>query len=244
LRSLGYAPMVFSSLDEFAAALGSATARLDMLFLGDLPETDHQGRAAAACVMAAIDPKLPVFQLPLTRAVGGRSRRRANPGDRMVTAPPRFFGQLFDAIQSFLDMHGFESAPGELCWGGYAFDPSELTVSFGDQEVQLDAVAFDVALEFFYNAGEALSVTWLRRMLPVGERGANWHRIDNLACTVEDLRFALQLHHPNRWVLATLGDAGYRLLRAPRPSGPGSSSARELKRLRALAPLVLPSRIE
>jgi hypothetical protein len=240
LRALGYAPRVFSSLDDFSALGCQGMPKLELLILGDLPETDDQGRPIAAWLQAAVDPRLPMLHLSLTQPIRTRSQRAAIPAPFVATTSPRFFGQLLGAIQTFLAVHRFESNSVALAWGGHAFDPCALTVSFAGQVVPLDAVAFDVALEFFFNAGEVLSAQWLRRMLPTGERGAHWHRIDNLACTVEDLRYALQLHEPHRWVLASVGDELYRLRQLP-PVQPRDASAPRKPRLeRPGAPLVHP----
>ena len=48
LRALGHSPLVFTNLDEFLA-LGPGAATLDLLVLGDVPDTDSQGRPVAAC---------------------------------------------------------------------------------------------------------------------------------------------------------------------------------------------------
>ena len=106
--------------------------------------------------------------------------------------------------------------PRLLVWDRYAFHPIERIVAFNDEELKLDAVDFDVALELFFSAGRPVPKRWLTRMLPADEHGANWYRIDNLACTVDELRVALQLDGSNGWTLEALPDDGYRLSSAPR----------------------------
>ncbi|MGO4396510.1 hypothetical protein AB4Z46_34715 [Variovorax sp. M-6] len=215
MRSFGYAPLVFASLDELTA-MGPAASTLDMLLLGDVPDTDSLGRVVMASARAAVGPNARVLHAPLQPR--GRARNRGATVDNIDTASPRYFGDLYGAILSFLNSHGFEGTQAPFSWGGHAFHPIEKTVSFAGEEVKLDPVAFDVALEFFFSIGRPVTRKWLKRMLPTSERGANWHRIDNIACTVDDLRVAIQLHEPNGWALDALGDVGYQLRRLPRPA--------------------------
>lgn len=232
MRSLGYAPLVFASLDDLVA-MGPDASTLDMLFLGDVPDTDSLGRAVMASARAAVGPHARVLHAPLQPR--RRTRNRGATVDDIDTASPRFFGDLYGAILSFLNSHGFEGTQAHLSWGAYSFHPIEQTVSFAGEAVKLDPVAFDVALEFFFNLGRPVTRKWLKRMLPSGERGANWHRIDNIACTVDDLRVAIQLQEPTGWALDAIGDTGYQLRRVQRP-------ATEQKRARVRVPALTTDR--
>ena len=218
LRSLGHAPLVFTNVDDLTA-IGAGATTLDLLVIGDAPDTDSRGREVMATVLVATGPGVQVLRAPWHR----RGRRSLLSGDAVEgIAAPRFFSDLCGVILFSLHSHGFQSAPLRLTWGEYSFDPIERTVTFGGEEVLLDAVTFDVAVEFFFNADLILTKKWLKQMLPLGESGANWHRIDNIGCTVDDLRVALQLQASNGWILEDLGAAGYRLVRVPAPAQDGS----------------------
>jgi DNA-binding response OmpR family regulator len=216
LRALGHSPLVFTNLDEFLG-LGRGAATLDLLVLGDVPDTDSQGRAVAACARDLIGSAVPVLRVPMQQQ--GRSVRQR--GVAGGGTSPRYFSDLYRTILSFLDSLGFDSTPRLLVWDRYAFHPTERIVAFNDEELRLDAVDFDIALELFYSAGRPVAGSWLTRMLPAGEHGANWHRIDNLACTIDELRVALALDGSNGWTLETLPGAAYRLAnRAPQEASP------------------------
>ena len=212
LRSLGCAPLIFSSLDELEA-MGERSASLDLLLLGDVPDVDSQGRMALAGAMALVGPEVPVLHAPLSKRP--RSRSRGADATDIQLASPRYFGELYAAILDFLPTARLDDAPSGLAWEGYEFHPRERTVAFGDAEVRLDPVAFDVALELFYNAGQPLSRRWLKRMLPSGEHGAHWHSIDNLGVTVDDLCVAIRLDGAHGWQLDRPSAESYRLRRTP-----------------------------
>ena len=213
LRALGHSPLVFTNLDEFLA-LGPGAANLDLLLLGDMPDTDSQGRAVAACAHDLIGSAVPVLRVPMQQP-GRAVRHRGAVGGGMVATSPRYFSDLYRVILSFLESLGFASTPRQLAWDRYAFHPTERIVTFNDEKLKLDAVDFDIALELFYGAGRPVAGAWLTRMLPAGEHGANWHRIDNLACTIDDLRVALALDGSNGWALEALPGAAYRLENRP-----------------------------
>jgi len=208
LRALGHSPLVFTNLDEFLA-MGPDAATLDLLVLGDVPDIDSQGRPVAACAHDLVGAAVPMLRAPMQQP--GRSVRQRGMAPGMVGASPRYFSDLYRVILAFLDSLGFDSTPRLLVWERYAFHPTDRIVAFNDEELKLDAVDFDIALELFYGAARPLAGSWLRRMLPAGEHGANWHRIDNLACTIDELRVALALDGSNGWTLETLPDGGYRL---------------------------------
>jgi len=221
LRSLGYAPLVFSAVDELEA-MGSRVASLDMLLLGDVPEVDCQGRMALAEGIAAVGPRVPVLHAPLNRR--GVPRPPEPSGARVQRAAPRYFAELYGAIVRFMAAHRFDSAPSRLAWDGHVFHPMDRTVAVDGEEVKLDAVAFDVALELFFNAGRPLSRKWLRRMLPLGEHGANWHSIDNLPVTIDDLCVAIRLDQAKGWRLERLPEDSYCLRRVGRADHPPARS--------------------
>ncbi len=221
LRSLGCAPLIFSSLDELEA-MGERSASLDLLLLGDVPDVDSQGRMALAGAMAVVGPEVPVLHAPLAKRPRARSR---GPGANEVQlASPRYFGELYAAILDFMPCDRLEGTPEGLVWDAYAFHPRERIVAFGNDEVRLDPVTFDVALELFFNAGQPLSRKWLKRMLPSGEHGAHWHSIDNLGVTIDDLCVAIRLDGTHGWQLDRPSAESYRLRRANLPVAPRRSS--------------------
>lgn len=209
LRQLGYAPLIFADLDEFLEAGCGSPRALDMLLLGDVPEQSAWGDWGQARRLLGIDARLPLLHAPMRRQP--RPPARGSADARTMLAAPRYYGELHETVLRFLRQYGFETAPRALRWGRYAFDPAAMAVSFDERQVSLDPVAFDLALEFFNHAGRTLGPAWLRCMLPADERGANWHRIDNLACTVDDLRYALQLDAADGWRLDGTEQEGFGL---------------------------------
>ena len=85
-------------------------------------------------------------------------------------------------------------------------------VTFADQNVQLDAVAFDITLEFFFNAGRTLSSKWLKQMLYLN-KAALKQRDDYLTNTITGLAADLRLCGTYGWSLETLDSGGHRLIR-------------------------------
>ncbi|MDM0012237.1 hypothetical protein QTH87_07275 [Variovorax sp. J22P168] len=233
LRSMGYAPRVFSNFDELLQT-GPRAARFEMLFLGDMPETDSHGRTILKELMAVIGPAVPVLHAPLKRPV--RSRTRAVSVDGVHLASPLFFGDLVKAMLTFLVSHGFSSPSPRLAWGDYSFRPADCSVGIGASFVQLDPVSFDVALEFFHHAGRVLAIRHLERMLPSGTHGASWHRIDNLACTIADLRVAMQLDAALGWALEEVQAGSYRLQRSERRAEAGAAPGLPIRRGEPKAP--------
>lgn len=208
LRALGHSPLVFTHIDELMA-LGPAASTLDLMVLGDAPDTDSQGRSVVDCVLDTMGTDVPMLHVPMHKRV--RPVRRQVEAAGVFAAAPRFFSDLYRVILSFLDSLGFASTPRLLAWDRYAFHPTEKIVAFDDEKLKLDSVDFDVALELFFSAGRPVAKSWLTRMLPSGEHGANWHRIDNLACTIDELRVALQLDGSNGWTLEAKPGDGYML---------------------------------
>ncbi|MDM0077406.1 hypothetical protein QTH90_23570 [Variovorax sp. J2P1-59] len=215
LRSQHYAPLVFTRLDDLIA-MGPGAKTLDMLLLGDAPELDSQGQPLLAGIRSVIGPDVPVLRLQLQNDAKHIHRRATAEGDFPLS--PRFFSDLYRVILSFLDAHGFESSPSHLAWGDYSFDPLRRAVAFEKREARLDAVAFDIALELFFNTDRTLTRKALRQMLPSGEQGQTGYRIDNIGSVIKDIRSALQLRGSRGWALETFPHAGYRLMRmAPAP---------------------------
>lgn len=204
LRSLGYAPLVFTNLDELTA-MGADAMTLDMLYLGNMPVTDSKGREVLEGVGVSIGPDVPVLHAGSRQDVRTKIR-----GD--VAGPPRSFSDFYKLILSFLDSRGFESARSRLSWGPYAFDPLEKGVTFADQNVQLNAAAFEIALEFFFNAGRTLSTKRLKQMLCI-DKAAFTYGDDSLTHTIADLATELRLGGIYGWSLEALGADGYRLSR-------------------------------
>ncbi|MBO9515827.1 MAG: helix-turn-helix domain-containing protein [Variovorax sp.] len=205
-RSLGYAPLVLDGLDELLA-LGPRAGALDLLLLGDAPAMDRGGRPVLACVRGAIGEAVPLLQFRFARGAAN-----VFPPDRTV-ALPRFFGELCEVVLSFLEANGLEVTPPRLAWDAYAFQPREGTVSFGDREVALDPIAFDVMLELFYRAGQVVNKKTLMLMLPSDAPASEQRRIDNLGTLIKELRSCLRLRGLHGWELETYSHVGYRLAR-------------------------------
>jgi hypothetical protein len=209
LRSLGYAPLVFTNLDELTA-MGADATTLDMLYLGNMPATDSKGREVLEGVRVVIGPNVPVLRAGLNRA-------RAKP-QGVVPGRLRSFSDYYKLILSFLDAScGLESVRSRLLWGPYTFDPLNTTVTFAGQTVQLDDVAFEITLELFFNAGRTLANKRLKQMLSL-DRTAFGQGEDYLTRTIADLATKLRLSGAYGWRLETLGPDGYRLSRAEVPT--------------------------
>ncbi|MDM0108290.1 hypothetical protein QTH97_25300 [Variovorax sp. J22R24] len=215
LRAQRYAPLVFTSLEELTA-MGTGARTLDMLLLGDMPESDSQGQPMLAAIRGIVGSDVPVLGLKLQNDPRFILQRASTDDD--FTVAPRFFSDLYRVILSFLDAHGFESSSPLLSWGDYAFDPLRRSVNFARRQARLDPVAFDVALELFFNVHRTLTRKALRLMLPTGEQGQTGYRIDNIGSVIKDVRSALHLRGSRGWSLETFPHAGYRLTRmAPSP---------------------------
>jgi hypothetical protein len=216
LRSQRYAPMVFTCLDELSA-MGPGARTLDMLLLGDLPdEYDRAHDAFLAELRSVIGPHVPVLGLRFQPGA-------PSSGEHIVSM--RFFSDMYRTIVAFLSAHGFETSPPALAWDDYSFDPFARVVAFERRETRLDPVAFDVALELFYNADQRVTRSALRQMLPCGESGHLQYRIDNIGAVIKDVRSALHLRGLHGWTLETYPHAGYQLTRADRPTGTRPSSS-------------------
>jgi hypothetical protein len=211
-RSLGYAPRVFLGLDELAA-MGSDASTLDMLLLGDVPPADTHGRVFER-VREVVGPSVPVFHVEMQKPVCLDPLVAPN---GVVTASPRFFGDLFLDVRSFLDAVGLEQPRPLLSWGEYSFDPVRTVVAFANRETRLDAVAFDIALELFFHAGKTVTKSALLLMLASNEEGETRFRIDNIGSVIKELRSSLRLRDFHGWRLETLPYAGYRLMRVGIP---------------------------
>jgi DNA-binding winged helix-turn-helix (wHTH) protein len=222
-RSLGYAPLVFLSLDELEA-MGPDASTLDMFLLGDVPPEEAHARTILERFREIVGPTVPAFH------VGMQKTSCANPhfaANGVVTASPRFFGDLFLDIASFLDAVGLERPEPRLSWGEYSFDPVRTVVAFANRETRLDAVAFDIALELFFHAERTVTKRNLSLMLPPDEQGASRFRIDNIGSVIKELRSSLRLRDLHGWRLETLPHTGYRLMRTgipPRMTVPAAAS--------------------
>ena len=86
-------------------------------------------------------------------------------------------------------------------------------MAFEKRETRLDPVAFDVALELFFNANQRVTRGILRQMLPSGEGGHILYRIDNIGSVIKDVRSSLNLRGLHGWILETYPHAGYQLTR-------------------------------
>src|SRR5437899_10986189 len=115
LRSLGYAPLVFTNLDELRA-MGADATTFDMLYPGNMPVTDSKGREVLEGVLVSIGPDVPVLHAGSYRDVRAKLHG-------VVAGPPRSFSDFYKLILSFLSARGFESTRSRLSWDSYAFDP-------------------------------------------------------------------------------------------------------------------------
>ena len=206
-RAVGYAPLVFVSLDELIE-FGANASTLDMLLIGDAPPTDGPGRPVLQSVRQLVGPEVPLLHAHLARNAGPV----ASPAD-VASASPRYFGDLCTVILSQLCAVGIEKAPVQLTWGEYVLEPARRVVVFDGRQVGLDAVAFDIALELFFRAGQLVSKRTLTMMLPPNEQGLERRRIDNIGSVIKELRSSLRLRDMHGWTLETLPHVGYRLVR-------------------------------
>jgi hypothetical protein len=220
-RSIGYAPLVFLSLDELVE-LGPAASSFDMLLIGHPPPLDDRGRPVLAAVREAVGPEVPLLHVGVPGGAGGAGAMR--PPNDVSTASTRFFGDFCAAILSLLAAGGLEEPPPRLVWGAYAFEPLRRVVGFDGRHVRLDPVSFDVALELFFRAGQLVNKKTLTLMLPPNAKGAERHRIVNIGSVIKELRSSLRLRDLHGWNLETLPHLGYRLVstgsRDPRRSPP------------------------
>ena len=217
LRSLGYAPLVFTNLDELAE-MGVGATTLDMLYLGNMPVTDSKGREVLEGVRASIGPDVPVLHAGLHQDIRPKSRG-------VSASPPRSFSDYYRLILSFLNACRFEGARPHLSWGSYAFDPLGRTVAFAGRTVRLEPAAFDVALEFFFYAGRTLTTKRLKQVMHF-EKAALRLKEDYLACTITTLKTELCLSGVHGWALETVESVGYRLIRVdPALSSPATEAS-------------------
>ena len=107
LRSLGYAPLVFTNLDELRA-MGADATTFDMLYPGNMPVTDSKGREVLEGVLVSIGPDVPVLHAGSYRDVRAKLHG-------VVAGPPRSFSDFYKLILSFLSARGFESTRFEAC---------------------------------------------------------------------------------------------------------------------------------
>lgn len=219
-RSVGYAPLVFVSLDELVE-LGPDASMLEMLLVGDAPAEDSLGRPVLQTVRQLIGQ-----QVPLLHARLARDAAPSAPPTDVATASPRYFGDLCIAILSLLGAIGIDKAPLQLTWGDYTLDPARRIVAFDGRQVRLDPVAFDIALELFFRAGQLVNKRTLTLMLPPNEQGMERRRIENIGSVIKELRSSLRLRDLHGWRLETHPHLGYRLVqtenRSPEPSTTGT----------------------
>jgi len=205
-RAAGYAPLVFVSLDELIE-FGPDAEALDMLLIGDAPPTDSLGRTVLESVRDLVGPNVPLLHARLTRDAGS-----VVPHVDVATVSPRYFGDLCAVILAQLRIAGIEKAPLQMTWGDYTFLPAGRVVVFGGRQIRLDPVAFDIALELFFRAGQLVSKKTLTLMLPANEQGPERRRIDHIGSLIKELRSSLRLRDLHGWYLETLPHLGYRLV--------------------------------
>ncbi|SEB11124.1 DNA-binding response regulator, OmpR family, contains REC and winged-helix (wHTH) domain [Variovorax sp. YR216] len=213
-RAAGYAPLVFVSLDELIE-VGPDASMLEMLLVGEVPVADSLGRPFLQSLRELVGPKL-----PLLLARFGRDAGPVPPTDNLVVASPRYFPDLCMAVLSLFSAIGIDKAPLKMAWGDYTFEPARRVVAFDGRQTGLDPVAFDIALELFFRAGQIVPKRTLTLMLPPDEQGLARHRIDNIGSVIKELRSSLRLRGQHGWDLETCPRLGYRLTQTERSSKP------------------------
>lgn len=206
-RAAGYSPLVFVSIDELIE-FGADASELDMLLIGDASSTDSLGRTVLESVRGLVGPNVPLLHARLAAETGPLV-----PHVDVATVSPRYFGDLCAVILAQLSIAGIDKAPVQMTWGDYTFVPAGRVVVFGGRQVRLDPVAFDIALELFFRAGQLVSKKTLIQMLPANAQGPERHRIDNVGSVIKELRSSLRLRALHGWTLETHPHLGYRLVR-------------------------------
>jgi len=205
-RAAGYAPLVFVSIDELIE-FGADASMLEVLLIGDAPAADNFGRPVLQSVRELVGPNVPLLHAQL-----GRHDGPVPPDVDVASASPRYFADLCMVILSLLGAIGIDKAPLKMTWGDYTFEPTRRAVVFGGRQARLDPVAFDIALELFFRAGQLVRKRTLTQMLPPNEQGAERRRIDNIGSVIKELRSSLRLRGLHGWQLETLPHLGYRLM--------------------------------
>ncbi len=205
LRALGIAPLVFTSVEELAA-MGDDMARLNLLFLGDMPEVQREG---APDVLSSMASKVVLLAHVETTPAPTRHLRGRPP----AVAPS--FDDFYRTMLLSLKSRGLGCAvPKPLVWGAYSFHPMDRSLSFAGRTQRLDPVTFDIALELFFNAERVLSIPRLRQMLnPV--RGARRFWGNEIIGTMTDVVDALELRGAHGWRLEHCEPEAFRLDRVP-----------------------------
>lgn len=208
LRSLGYAPLVFTSVEELAA-LGPAASKLRAVFAGghpiDIAERDSE---LLVGIRAVIGSRVPILYCPL-----GNAPRAIYQGVASGVVPDssQYFVDLCIAVSAFLESHGLRGLPPLLRWDGYAFHLLRGEVSFANREVRLAPLSFDTALELFYNAGKTVAPECLESMLPSGRARPSKPSFGKI---VHGLQVSLELGCGHGWGLEIMPCEGYRLFRS------------------------------
>jgi len=204
-RAAGYAPLVFISIDELIE-FGPDASTLEALLVGDAPAADNFGRPVLQSVRELVGPKVPLLHAQLGRDAGS-----VPPAIDVASASARYFADVCMVVLSLLEAIGIDKAPLKMTWGDYTFEPTRRMVVFGGRQARLDPVAFDIALELFFRAGQLVRKRTLIQMLPQNEQGVERRRIDNIGSVIKELRSSLRLRGLHGWHLETLPHLGYRL---------------------------------
>lgn len=209
LRSIGLAPLIFTTWEEFMA-MGEDLKTLDALIIDELLAPNESEAVFQSTVREAIGTRVPMMHV-VSRGPRARVLQHVV-GVRTVHA--RSFSDLYLSTLSFLQDKGIptprQAALYELNWPPYQFNLMHSHVTFEGHQVSLKRVMFDVGLELFFNVGRRISPGWMRMMVQPARRA----RAINLNSIVSELGLALQLNETNGWSLGNDATRGFKLERS------------------------------
>ena len=134
----------------------------------------------------------------------------ANAGATLSAIATHSFSQMYCDLRAILGTHQARADEPTIRCGGYRLDPASRTVSFADQVIGLGEVEFDIAIEFFYQAGRVVTINWLLLMVPFDglAHPPGVEAMDSIVTTVRD---KLLLDGTHGWTLISFQRVGYQL---------------------------------
>lgn len=203
LRRLGHVPVPFDGLDAFRSSTqGHRQCALALVAgTGDPPSTEALLRAVKALSargtgLVLMVPRRGTGLLPMHARV-----------DDFVVAAPVSLPTLYPRLRSVLMRQGLRPLDDDFLYGPYRFSPQTGIVRFEGEEIRLQPLEFDLAMEFFRHCDRTLSREWLYSM--VWESDQLQERA--LDTQVSRLRAKLGLHTSEGWSLQCVPRQGYRL---------------------------------